>query len=66
MGTFTMPLQMNLNSTRNNSQHRQSSIRHAIPSGTSRRESVEGFDDMKRRWSVESLLSEEAFAVDDE
>ncbi|CAC9889107.1 unnamed protein product [Aureobasidium pullulans] len=50
---------------RNNSQDRHSSTRHTIPIGSSRRESVEGFDDIKRRWSMESL-SEEASAIDDE
>ncbi|CAD0082622.1 unnamed protein product [Aureobasidium vineae] len=52
-------------STHGNSEDRHSSTRHTIPYGSSRRESVEGFDDIRRRWSMESL-SEEASAVDDE
>jgi hypothetical protein len=50
---------------RNNSEDRHSSTRHTVPSGSSRRESVEGFDDIQRRWSIESL-SERASAIDDE
>ncbi|KAH0291245.1 hypothetical protein M436DRAFT_85502 [Aureobasidium namibiae CBS 147.97] len=51
--------------TRNNSQPRHSSTRHTIPHGSTRRESLEAFDDIKRRWSVESL-SEESSAIDEE
>ncbi|KAH0351636.1 hypothetical protein KCU83_g4117, partial [Aureobasidium melanogenum] len=50
---------------RNSSEDRQTSTRHTIPYGSSRRESVEQFDDVKRRWSMESL-SEESSAIDDE
>ncbi|KAK6005840.1 hypothetical protein QM012_007482 [Aureobasidium pullulans] len=50
---------------RNSSEDRQTMTRHTIPHGSSRRESVEDFDDVRRRWSMESL-SEESSAIDDE
>ncbi|KAG9728623.1 hypothetical protein KCU73_g12329, partial [Aureobasidium melanogenum] len=52
-------------SARNSSEDRQASTRHTVPYGSSRRESVEQFDDIRRRWSIESL-SEESSAIDDE
>ncbi|CAD0085267.1 unnamed protein product [Aureobasidium mustum] len=52
-------------SAHNDSEGRHSSTRHTIPIGSSRRESVESFDDIKRRWSMESL-SEESSAIDAE
>ncbi|KAH0008056.1 hypothetical protein KCU78_g11445, partial [Aureobasidium melanogenum] len=50
---------------RNSSEDRQTSTRHTVPYGSSRRESVEQFDDIRRRWSIESL-AEESSAIDDE
>ncbi|KAG9948844.1 hypothetical protein KCU85_g4733, partial [Aureobasidium melanogenum] len=50
---------------RNGSEDRQTITRHTIPHGSSRRESVQDFDDVKRRWSMESL-SQESSAIDDE
>ncbi|KAH0392299.1 hypothetical protein KCU89_g13609, partial [Aureobasidium melanogenum] len=50
---------------RNSSEDRQTSTRHTVPYGSSRRESVEKFDDIRRRWSIESL-AEESSAIDDE